>query len=367
MEGTRLTLARKMRGLSKRELAKLVGVTPKSIADYENDASNPSNEIEQRLVWALHFPTSFFKSNSIETIPEKAISFRARTKLKRSQKDIATAAATLASELSDWCDASFNLPKTNVPAIEDIDPTLAAEVLRKEWKMGNGAIPDLLLLLESHGIRIFFAGNIGNEVDAFSFWDLKTRRPYIFLTTSKSGERRRMDAAHELGHLVMHRNIDIADSSSKEIEAQANRFASAFLMPKSTMLASTPKGFSLRDAIKLKRYWKVSIAAFVYRSHDIGLLSDWQYHNLYKQLSKAGWRANEPDPMIPEHSEVNKQIITLLSKSPQRLGKITDAIALPLELCYQLLTGTNAQVITGGKDRGKTSRPSEKPNLTVIQ
>ena len=61
-----------------------------------------------------------------------------------------------------------------------------------------------------------------------------------------------MDAAHELGHLVMHRNLDMGTSTTKEIEAEANRLASAFLIPKSTMLKYTPRGFSLRDAVALK-------------------------------------------------------------------------------------------------------------------
>lgn len=366
MEGTRLTLARKLRGFSKKELAELVKVTPKSIADYENDATNPSSEIEQRLMQALRFPEAFFNLHTTEPMPEEAISFRARTKLKRSQKDIATAEATLATELSDWCNAKFNLPNTDVPAIEGVDPVLAAEMLRKEWKMGEGAIPNLLALLESHGIRIFFAGEIGNEVDAFSYWEPKTECPYVFLTTSKSGERRRMDAAHELGHLVMHRNLDMGTSATKEIETEANRFASAFLMPKSTMLKYTPRGFSLLDAVALKKRWKVSVAAFIYRSHDIGLLTDWQYHNLFKQLSSAGWRTDEPNAIIPEQSEVNKQVITLLSKTPKKLSTASNATALPLELCYQLLTGTSAQVVEGGKTI-PIKLCSQKPELTVIK
>lgn len=88
MEGTRLTLARKMRGFSKKELAELVEVTPKSIADYENDITNPSTEIEQRLIRALRFPEAFFNLHTTEPMSEEAISFRARTKLKRSQKTL---------------------------------------------------------------------------------------------------------------------------------------------------------------------------------------------------------------------------------------------------------------------------------------
>ena len=137
-------------------------------------------------------------------------------------------------------------------------------------------------------------------------------------------------------------------------------------MPKSTMLKYTPRGFSLRDAVVLKKRWKVSVAAFIYRSHDIGLLTDWQYHNLFKQLSAAGWRTDEPNAIIPEQSEVNKQVITLLSKTPKKLSTASNETALPLELCYQLLTGTSAQVVEGGKTPASKTY-GRKTNLTVVQ
>ena len=155
-------------------------------------------------------------------------------------------------------------------------------------------------------------------------------------------------------------------STTKEIEAEANKFASAFLMPKSTMLKYTPRGFSLRDAVDPKKRWKVSVAAFIFRSHDIGLLTDWQYHNLFKQLSSAGWRTDEPNAIIPEQSEVNKQVITLLSKTPKKLSAASNETALPLELCYQLLAGTSAQVVLGGKTHARKAF-ERKASLTVVQ
>ena len=41
-------------------------------------------------------------------------------------------------------------------------------------------------------------------VDAFSVWREYT--PYIFLKLMKTAEHSRFDAAHELGHLVLHRH-----------------------------------------------------------------------------------------------------------------------------------------------------------------
>lgn len=108
------------------------------------------------------------------------------------------------------------------------------------------------------------------------------------------------------------------------------------------------------------------MAAFIFRSHDIGLLTDWQYHNLFKQLSAAGWRTDEPNAIIPEQSEVNKQVIALLSKMPQKLSTATNETALPLELCYQLLTGTSAQVVVGGKTSASITC-GRKTDLTVVQ
>lgn len=108
------------------------------------------------------------------------------------------------------------------------------------------------------------------------------------------------------------------------------------------------------------------MAAFIFRSHDIGLLTEWQYHNLFRQLSAAGWRTDEPNAIIPEQSEVNKQVITLLSKMPQKLSTATNETALPLELCYQLLTGTSAHVLLGGKTHARKVC-ERKANLTVVQ
>src|SRR5438094_162699 len=74
------------------------------------------------------------------------------------------------------------------------------------------------------------------EVDAFSMWHGET--PFVFLNTKKSCERSRFDAAHELGHLVLHRH---GVPQGQQAEAEANAFASAFLMPRASVLAMAPR------------------------------------------------------------------------------------------------------------------------------
>lgn len=112
----------------------------------------------------------------------------------------------------------------------------AADV-RRAWNLGVGPIPNLVRLLESKGIVVAHVPEECREVDAFSTWC--GSRPFIFLVSEKgSTSRARFDAGHELGHLVMH--ADVAPGSA-EAERDANRFASAFLLPKEPFLAECPR------------------------------------------------------------------------------------------------------------------------------
>ena len=61
------------------------------------------------------------------------------------------------------------------------------------------------------------------------------------MSTAKGGERGRFDAAHELGHLVLHGEYQ--ELNRPAAEQEANRLAAAFLMPRSSVLAQ-----ELRDA-----------------------------------------------------------------------------------------------------------------------
>jgi hypothetical protein len=61
-----------------------------------------------------------------------------------------------------------------------------------------------LVLLEARGIRVFSLTEPCFELNAFSHWVAVT--PFVFLNTMKTAESSRFDAAHELGHLVLHRH-----------------------------------------------------------------------------------------------------------------------------------------------------------------
>lgn len=104
--------------------------------------------------------------------------------------------------------------------------------------------------------------------------------------------RLRFDLAHECGHLVMHRGIETGD---KATENEANRFASAFLLPRSSFIHEFPRGRALNwgRIYEMKMRWKISAAAIIRRAYDLGMISADQYRTGYIHLSKTGQKKAE--------------------------------------------------------------------------
>src|SRR6202012_424169 len=101
------------------------------------------------------------------------------------------------------------------------------------------------------------------KLDGVCTWSEAEDRPHILLATDKmSFPRRQMDAAHEMAHAALHKNVSKDDLKRdlKEIERQAFRLASAFLLP-STTYPYEVKRKSLAELQGLKAKWRVSIKA----------------------------------------------------------------------------------------------------------
>jgi Zn-dependent peptidase ImmA (M78 family) len=107
--------------------------------------------------------------------------------------------------------------------------------------------------------------------------------------------RRQMDGAHELAHAVLHRNVTQQEfcENIKEIEAQAFRLASAFLMP-STTYPHEVRRPSLATLLSLKDRWRVSIKAQIHRLTALGIIPAEYVTDLYKLYSAKGWTKQEP-------------------------------------------------------------------------
>ncbi|MBI5310680.1 MAG: ImmA/IrrE family metallo-endopeptidase [Actinobacteria bacterium] len=363
-EPTRLTVARKRRAMTKKDLAREADISVRILSDYERGVSDPSDATLKRLATALRYPIDFFTGPAVEELTTEVVSFRALTKLKAPQRDAALSAGTLAMSLYQWTAARFSLPDVDVPFLPDCDdPEIAAELVRREWNLGNKAVPNMVHLLESRGIRVFTLVEQCKEVDAFSCWF--ENEPFVFLNTQKSGERSRMDAAHELAHLVLHRQNQIPQGRDAEREAKA--FASAFLMPRDDVMAVMNQfpDPSIEELLQLKARWKVSIAALVYRLNKLGLLSEWHHRNLWIELSSLDMRTKEPDEIPRETSLVLRKVFASLRDDGVKTSDVARQLRLPHDELTAFLVGLVMVPVAGSSSR--TQARSGPPKLTLIE
>lgn len=357
---SRLTLARKRRGLSKTMLAGRIGVDVRSITAYEDGEFEPSAETRMVMSRVLAFPREFFEGAEIDLPRTETASFRSLSKRTASQRDSALAAGGLAFHLADWIEQHFQLPAVTLPRLEQLDPEGASLALRQRLGLGEQPIRHVLKLLEAHGVRFFALGDIADEIDAFSLW--RDDRPYIFLNTSKSAERSRFDAAHELGHLVLHRQ---GSPEGRQAEEEANAFGSAFLLPERGLRGSLPGMITLPILLKLKRHWGVSAFAMAYRLNRIGVLSDWHYRSLCIELAKKGFRSNEPDGGPRETSAVLDKVTTLLRARGIGLAQLAAELSLPVGEVNGLVFGLTAVALEGGGAHSNSPRAPTK--LRVVK
>jgi len=304
---SRLTLARQRRGMTKTKLAAEVKLTVRSVSAYEAGDMVPSDATIADLSRILRFPADFFIASSLEMPSSDSASFRALSSMTAGQRDSALGAGALAIDLCEWIDARFNLPASTLPDLRGHSPEAAAEALRGAWGLGERPIKNVVHLLEAQGVRVFSLVEECKEVDAFSLWRRGT--PYVFLNTLKSAERSRFDASHELGHLVLHRH---GAPQGREAEQEADAFASAFLMPRGSVLAAAPRLPNLDLLVKLKRNWNVSVAALAHRLHALNLLSDWHYRTICIEIAQRGYKRAEPNGIARETSQLLQKVFQAL-------------------------------------------------------
>jgi Zn-dependent peptidase ImmA (M78 family)/transcriptional regulator with XRE-family HTH domain len=308
-DGTRLTVARRLRGMSKTALAREVSVTASAIAQFEKGANNPSQSVANKIALALGFSRDFFGvGRAITPLPASTAHFRSLRSTTAMAREQALAYGELCLELVDLMEQFVDLPPVDLPALDlpatdtpselgDDDIRRAAATVRKEWAVGPGPVGSVVQLLEAHGIVVLrLPHDTDPKVDAFS--TDAGRRPLVLLSPTKVDKARsRFDSAHELGHLVLHPDTE---PGSKLVENQAHAFAAEFLMPRDEIFGQLPRRIDWPVFHDLKRKWGVSLRALVYRAHKLDRLSQASYRRANQQLSI--WGFPEPGSLGPAES-----------------------------------------------------------------
>lgn len=330
--GEKLRLARLFNGWSLEELGSAIGTTRQYIHQLETCAKEPSEETSNALAQALSVKRTFFELSLLNPIQEDQCHFRRRATTPNTLIQQALARGTLVDifmgEISHLLDLPIvDFPDIQVVSLEDVES--AAEKCRVHWKLGaSGPILNMTRVVENAGAVVTYFDSLSDRIDALS---IHRPRPIIVRNAAKESLcRLRFDLAHECGHLVMHRGMETGDRSTEE---QANRFASALLLPRNAFSQEFPRNRNLNWSVlyQLKLRWKVSVRAIVRRAYDLGLMDAIQYRRANVYLVKSGQaKVEKYDADLPlEKAELmNKAMDIIQQKHIHRLCIINNRIGI---------------------------------------
>ena len=328
---SRIQEARESRAMSREDLATGIGVTRQSVSKYEHDITNPSLEVLQRISILLDFPPDFFyKSETASAAEGSPLFFRSKAGIAKKVKTACLYQVKWTREIKQQLETYVDFVERSVPVIDSSYEDLTLEDveelalgLRSDWGLDGDPVGDLIGLLENHGIIVAqLAPNAlcsFRGIDAFSCWEDGT--PYILYNPEqKSAVRIRFSILHELGHLILHSAVSAEDSVKKEIvdraDAQADRFAAAFLLPSTTFPKDIHRS-SLSALEPVKRKWGASMASIIKRCADLHILTENQVNYLYRQMSTKKYWHKEPldDVLTITPPEILRDAVYLLLDS----------------------------------------------------
>ena len=302
-DGKRLSVARRLRRMQRTALAAQTSVTAAAITQYER-GGRPTNTVAAELALALGVPIEFFRQGRpLTTVSTGEAHFRSLRATPAISRDQALAFAEIALAVIEVIEQYVDLPQvTDIiePVDDEPSPTLIASIAadtRSRLRVEPGPVPHVTRLLEAHGIiTLRLPPEIDPRVDAFS--TEAGHRPLVLLSPLKDDRARsRFDAAHELGHLVMHQDVE---PGSKIIETHAHQFAAEFLAPTPELEPDLPRKVDWDALLQAKTKWGISLAALVYRCHAIGLWGEHSYRRANQHLRSQG--CPEPGPLGPPES-----------------------------------------------------------------
>jgi Zn-dependent peptidase ImmA (M78 family)/transcriptional regulator with XRE-family HTH domain len=336
--------------MTQSELAKggVVEVSSAAISQFEKGLAKPRQTTVEQLAAALNFPVGFF---AVTAMPSSRADddlerldgyghFRSLRSLTAKQRREALSITQLVRDLVYGLAQQVHLPDLMIPRLnadlarpEQVD--VAAAQVRREWGIAEGPIVDVLQIAERHGLVGIRHSVPSNAVSAYSV--PFPERPVVVLHQHfAKRDRDRFSCSHEVGHLALHEPG--TGLASKDIEKQADRFASSFLMPADQIRAEFPSTLDWVRFIELKQRWQVSIASLLRRAKDLGVMTETTYMQGVRTISARGWRSEEPGDLgTPEAPRLLAHAVKAAGTTPIALA---DETGWPADLIEMILTAS---------------------------
>ena len=292
-----VALGRVSRGWSASRLAGALGVSSAALSRYESGKVAVPGDLVDPLAACLDYPVSFFVRRFVPVfgVGPDIVYHRKRSSAGKRVLAQAYGLAEVRRLEAQKLATVAGLPRVaRYPSERFTDPAKVARTLRARWGVPMGPVFNLTRLAEANGV-IIYPHDFGTRyIDGFmhiSSDDLSV----IHMNCALPPDRWRWTLAHELGHLVMHRDFP---SDAADVEREANDFAAEFLAPAYEI---GPSLVNLNESalFRLKAEWRISMSSLIMRASDLGLIDAYGKQRLFVWLSKSGYRTREPDQLDP--------------------------------------------------------------------
>lgn len=308
MIGNRIRQARLAAGLTLGALGEKVGVTHTAIQKYEKGLITPSSAQLLKLAQACGIRVEyFFRTNEVELLaPEfrRLATFgkTAREALRIKVVELVEKRVELLGFFPESPILPFAAPDPLplvVNALDDIEAF--SDQVREAWKLGLNPIGDLTDTLEALGLLVIV---VDEEHPGFSGLTATARSsdgrtyPVVAVSSRWPGDRQRFTLAHELGHLLLAGRL----AEGIDEEKACNRFAGAFLAPQAAvtqLLGHSRRGIEWQELHALKHEFGLSMAGWLQRAKQCGVISEAVHVSQWKRFSARGWRTQEPGNPVP--------------------------------------------------------------------
>lgn len=311
--GDRLKMFRLARAMSMDELATATGglVTKQAISKYERGLMLPSPGVLR--VFARLFGVKGAELLASPSVDVHVLAFRRTSRLpKKEQYRVESLVSRMLEQRVRLQEASGQQNGRDIPLAKYEPRTLdncerIASDVRDEWSLGADPIACVTDVLEEHHIHVL-------ELDTENAFDGlaavardksgAVKAAAVVSRKGLSGERQRLNLAHELGHLVL-KETDKVDG-----EKAAFRFGAAFLAPAELVkkdVGDARRRISLAELLLLKRRYRMSVQTLIYRLRDLDIIGPNQATVLWKQISARGWKKEEPGALKPEEPQWSRR------------------------------------------------------------
>ncbi|OBJ92029.1 DNA-binding protein [Mycobacterium gordonae] len=327
--GTRVRQARVLRRLSGTAVMDHMGWrSPRQTRLEQSDTAVLDGADFERLVALLRFPAKFFTTAPVSRVTVRDLLFRAPKATTVTEKEYLAVFASVVGDLLSQLNTLATLPPVllePLPGGTDV-VSAAAQTRRRLGLAPQAPIKSLIYEMEAAGVPVVMrmkrsrsSGQVQWDTDEDEPAGLLTERhlgcstrtgayrerPLVLLRALDSWERTRWTAAHEMGHLLLHRFGDVSD----EQEREASRFASELLAPAEALAREVPRVPTLNDLVEVKAKWRISLGALIVHLRESRLIDEVRADTLQRQLytrsnpetghtwgkTEPGWNSRRPE------------------------------------------------------------------------